>query len=317
MNGIPARKLTVVGAGYVGSTCTHLAALKNLAREVVLIDVLEGRAAGIALDLNQSAPIEGFHSRVVGTSDPADTADSDVVIVTAGRPRKPGMSRSDLLEVNGRVMMAVGEYIRRLSPDAVVIVVTNPLDSMVTLMRHVLGFPSRRVIGMAGVLDSARMAYFLAEAAGLAARDAQAMVLGAHGDSMVPMPEHCSITGTRALDVLDAATIDAIANRTRKGGAEIVKLLGTGSAWFAPASASVAMAESIVNDAQRMLPCACMLNGEFGFEGLYMGVPAVLGANGVERVLELPLSAEARAQMQKTAGAVQADIEAMRDLGLM
>ncbi len=317
MNGIPARKLTVVGAGYVGATCAHLAALKNLAKEVVLIDVLEGRAAGIALDMNQSAPIEGFQTRVVGTHEPAATADSDVVIVTAGRPRKPGMSRSDLLEVNGRVMLAVGDYVRRLSPEAVVIVVTNPLDSMVTLMRHALGFPSRRVIGMAGVLDSARMAYFLAEAAGIAARDSQAMVLGAHGDSMVPMPEHCSLTGTRVLDVLPRDTVDAIGDRTRKGGAEIVKLLGTGSAWFAPASASVAMAESILSDGRRVLPCACLLNGEFGFEGLYMGVPAILGANGVERILELPLTAEARAQMQKTAGAIQADIEAMRDLGLM
>jgi len=314
---LPPRKLTVVGGGYVGSTCAHLAVLKNIASEVVLIDILEGRPQAIALDMNQSAAIEGFSTRVVGTNEPADTPDSDVFIVTAGLPRKPGMSRSDLLEVNGKIVSEVADYIRRWSPDAIVIVVTNPLDSMVSLMRAKLGFPAQRVIGMAGVLDSARFSWFISEATGAAAQDVDAMVLGAHGDSMVPMPDYCTVQGVRLGDLVPADQIDQMADRTRHGGAEIVKLLKTGSAWYAPASASVAMAEAILNDSKRLLPCACMLNGEFGFEGLYMGVPAVLGKQGVERILEVPLDLEARAQLQKTAGAIVQDIEAMRDLGLM
>jgi len=310
-------KVTVVGAGYVGSTCAHLAALKNLASEIVLIDVLGKRAEGIALDLNQSAAIEGFQSRIVGTGDPEATYDSDVFIVTAGRPRKPGMSRSDLLEVNGRIVCDVAESIRRGSPDAVVIVVTNPLDSMVGLMRAKLGFPAQRVIGMAGVLDSARFSWFLAEATGAAVQDVDAMVLGAHGDSMVPMPRYCTVNGVAAGDLVDQDDMEAMVDRTRKGGAEIVKLLETGSAWYAPASASVAMAETILNDGRRLLPCACLLNGEYGFEGIYMGVPAILGRSGVERVVEVPLATESRIQMQNTAGEIAKDMDALRDLGLL
>ena len=310
-------KVTVVGAGYVGSTCAHLAALKNLASEIVLIDVLGKRAEGIALDLNQSAAIEGFQSRIVGTGDPEATYDSDVFIVTAGRPRKPGMSRSDLLEVNGRIVCDVAESIRRGSPDAVVIVVTNPLDSMVGLMRAKLGFPAQRVIGMAGVLDSARFSWFLAEATGAAVQDVDAMVLGAHGDSMVPMPRYCTVNGVAAGDLVHQDDMEAMVDRTRKGGAEIVKLLETGSAWYAPASASVAMAETILNDGRRLLPCACLLNGEYGFEGIYMGVPAILGRSGVERVVEVPLATESRIQMQNTAGEVAKDMDALRDLGLL
>ncbi|MFT4540090.1 MAG: malate dehydrogenase [Planctomycetota bacterium] len=317
MSSIQANKLTVVGAGYVGSTCAHLAALKNLASEIVLIDVVEGRPQGIALDMNQSAAIEGFSSRIIGTNDPADTEDSDVFIVTAGLPRKPGMSRSDLLEVNGRIVCEVAESIRRGSPDAIVIVVTNPLDSMVTLMRAKTGFPPKRVIGMAGVLDSARFCWFIAEAVGAGVADVDAMVLGAHGDSMVPMPAFCTVNGVGVTNLVSADKVDAMADRTRKGGAEIVGLLKTGSAWYAPASASVAMAESILNDAKRLLPCACLLNGEFGFEGVYMGVPAILGREGIERIVEVPLTVEARALMQKTAGAIMSDTDAMRDLGLM
>lgn len=317
MDRIPQRKITVVGAGFVGSTCAQLAASKELAREVVLIDVLEGRPQGIALDLNQMAAVEGTGARVIGTNDPADTWGSDLFIVTAGKPRTPGMSRSDLLETNGRVMIAVADYIRAGSPDATVIVVTNPLDIMVTLMRAKLGFPARRVVGMAGVLDSARFSWFIAEETGASVQDVDAMVLGAHGDSMVPMPQYCTVNGVGVLDLVPAAKVDAMADRTRKGGGEIVALLKTGSAWYAPAAASVAMAASILNDQRRLLPCACLLNGEFGFEGLYMGVPAILGANGVERILELPLSAESRAQMQKTAGAIADDVDALRDLGLL
>jgi len=314
---IPQRKLTVVGAGYVGATCAHLAALKNLAAEIVLIDVLEGRAQGIALDMNQSAAVEGFQSRVVGTNDPGDTADSDVVIVTAGRPRTPGMSRSDLLEVNGQIITTVAEYLRRVSPDAIVIVVTNPLDSMVSLMRTKLAFPARRVLGMAGVLDSARFSWFIAEEVGVAVQDVDAMVLGAHGDSMVPMHAYCTVNGVALVDLVPLDRVEAMADRTRKGGAEIVSLLKTGSAWYAPASAAVAMAESILNDSRRLLPCACLLNGQYGFEGIYMGVPAVLGAQGVESIVEVPLSSEARAALQHTAGAIHEDLQAMRDLGLL
>ncbi|MAE28414.1 MAG: malate dehydrogenase [Planctomycetota bacterium] len=317
MQTVPQRKLTVVGAGYVGSTCAQLAAMKELAAEVVLIDVLEGRPQGIALDLCQSAAVEGFGARVVGTNDPADTAGSDVVIMTAGRPRKPGMSRSDLLEVNGAIVREVATYVRNLSPEAIVIVVTNPLDTMVSLMRHHTGFPARRVIGMAGVLDSSRFSWFIAEATGASVQDVDAMVMGAHGDSMVPLPQYCTVNGVRAGDLVGDDAMHAMADRTRKGGAEIVGLLKTGSAWYAPASSAVAMAASILNNQQRLLPCACLLNGQFGFEGLYMGVPAVLGENGVERIVEVPLSAEARAQMQQTAGAILNDLEALRDLDLM
>ncbi len=317
MSSIQNRKLTVVGGGYVGSTCVHLAALKNLAREIVLIDVIPDRPQGIALDLNQSAAVEGFQSEVIGTNDPLDTYDSDVFIVTAGLPRKPGMSRSDLLEVNGRIVTEVAETIRVGSPEAVVIVVTNPLDSMVTLMRAQLGFPAKRVIGMAGVLDSARFCWFIAEATGCSVQDVDAMVLGAHGDSMVPMPTYCTVNGVHLVDLVASDKIDAMADRTRKGGAEIVSLLKTGSAWYAPASSSVAMAEAILNDAGRLLPCACLLNGEYGLEGLYMGVPAILGRDGVERIVEVPLTNESRSALHSTAGSIEADVQAMRDLGLL
>jgi malate dehydrogenase len=226
------------------------------------------------------------------------------------------MSRSDLLEVNGKVMQSVAEYIRAGSPEAVVIVVTNPLDSMVTLMRHCLAFPSRRVIGMAGVLDAARYSWFISEATGAAVQDVDAMVLGAHGDSMVPMPDRCTVNGIGVLDLVDRDAVEAMGERTKTGGGEIVKLLKTGSAWYAPASASVAMAASVLRDERRMMPCACLLNGEYGLENLYMGVPAILGRGGVERIVELPLRTESRALLQKTAGAIHEDVLAMRDLGL-
>ncbi|MEZ6016611.1 MAG: malate dehydrogenase [Planctomycetota bacterium] len=311
------KKLTVVGAGYVGATCAQLAAQKDLADEVVLIDIVEGRPQGIALDMNQMAAVEGFSSRVIGTNDPADTYDSDVVIITAGLPRKPGMSRSDLLEVNGKVILKVAEYVRRGSPESVVIVVTNPLDSMVTLARHALGFPSRRVIGMAGVLDSARFCWFIAEETGASVKDVDAMVLGAHGDSMVPLPDRCTVNGVQIKDLVPQARIEAMAERTKKGGGEIVALLKTGSAWYAPAASSVAMAASVLRNERRMLPSACLLNGEYGLEGVYMGVPAILGSNGVERIVELPLTLESRAAMQRTAGSILDDVRQLQDLGLM
>jgi len=312
-----ASKITVVGAGHVGMITAQKCAEKELAREVVLIDVVEGRPQGIALDLAQSAAIEGWGSRVVGTNDPAATADSDLVIVTAGRPRTPGMSRSDLLAVNGKIVEQVARYVRERSPDAVVIVVTNPLDPMTALMRARLGFPARRVVGMAGVLDAARFSYFIAEALGAGVADVDAMVLGAHGDSMVPLPRASTVNGVPIGEWLDPARIQALAERTKNGGGEIVNLLKSGSAFFAPASGAVAMARSILRDERRVLPSTCLLNGEFGFEGVYVGVPAVLGRNGVERILELPLDTEARIAMQKTVGAIQKDLGVLRELGLM
>ncbi len=317
MASILQRKITVVGAGFVGMSCAQKCAEKNLAADVVLIDVLEGRPQGIALDLNQAAAVEGYTSRVIGTNDPQDTHGSDVFIVTAGLPRKPGMSRSDLLEVNGKIVCAVADYIAAGSPDAHVIVVTNPLDTMVALMRARLGFPAKRVTGMAGVLDSSRFSWFIAEATGANVKDVDAMVLGAHGDSMVPMPHYCTVNGVELGALVDGPTIEAMVERTRKGGGEIVGLLKTGSAFYAPASASVAMAASILNDERRLLPCACYLNGEYGLEGLYMGVPAILGAEGVVKIVELPLTTESRIAMQKTAGEIVDDVQGLRDLGLM
>ncbi len=317
MNAIPQRKITVVGAGFVGMTCAQLCVQKGLAREIVLIDVLEGRPQGIALDLDQMSAIEGSGAVCVGTNDPADTADSDVFIVTAGKPRQPGMSRSDLLETNARVIESVAEYIRRGSPEAVVIVVTNPLDIMVHLMRAKTSFPPKRVMGMAGVLDSARFSWFIAQETGTSVQDVDAMVLGAHGDSMVPMPHFCTVNGVALPSLVGAERIDAMTERTKKGGAEIVNLLKTGSAYYAPAAASVAMARSILEDERRLLPCSCFLNGEFGLEGIYMGVPAVLGRGGVERIVELPLSLESRALLQKAAGAIHDDIAILRDRGIL
>lgn len=312
-----ANKITVVGAGHVGMITAQKCAEKELAREIVLIDVVEGRPQGIALDLNQAAAVEGYSSRVVGTNDPAATADSELVIVTAGKPRTPGMSRSDLLAVNGKIVETVARYVRERSPEAIVIVVTNPLDPMTALMKAKLGFPARRVLGMAGVLDGARFSWFLAEAAGVGVADVDAMVLGAHGDSMVPMPRCSTIHGVPVGEVLDKARIAAIAERTKNGGAEIVNLLKSGSAFFAPASSSVAMAKAILRDEKRLLATTCLLNGEYGLEGVYVGVPAVLGRSGVERIVEVPLDTEARIAMQKTVGAVQKDVAALRDLGMM
>ena len=314
---IERRKITVVGAGYVGSTCAQLCAMKDLAAEIVLIDVIEGRPQGIALDMNQSAAVEGFGSRIVGTNDPKDTRDSDVVIVTAGVARKPGMSRSDLLSTNGQIVAEVARYVRERSSEAIVIVVTNPLDPMTQLMRAKLSFPARRVVGMAGVLDSARFSWFVAEKLGVSVKDVDAMVLGALGDSMVPLPRATTVNGIGLGELLERAAIDELSERTKNGGAEIVNLLKTGSAFFAPAAASVAMAASILRDEKRVLPATCLLNGEYGFEGVAVGVPAVLGRNGVERILEIPLDTEARIQMQKTVGAIEKDLKALRDLGLL
>jgi len=312
-----ADKITVVGAGHVGMIVAQKCAEKDLAREICLIDVLPGRPQGIALDLNQAAAVEGYSSRVTGTNDPEATAGSELVVMTAGKPRQPGMSRSDLLSVNGQVISGVARWIRERSPDAIVVVVTNPLDPMTALMRAQTSFPARRVLGMAGVLDAARFSWFIAEELGLGVKDVDAMVLGAHGDSMVPLPRCSVVNGIALPELLDRGRVESLADRTRNGGAEIVNLLKSGSAFFAPASGTVAMVESILRDQKRLLPCTCLLNGEFGVEGVYTGVPAVLGRAGVERIVELPLDTEARILMQKTVGAIEKDLGALRELGLL
>jgi malate dehydrogenase len=314
---VPSRKITVVGAGYVGMTTAHRVLQLELASEVVLIDVLGDRAKGIALDLAQAGAVEGYGARVVGGADPALADGSDVVVMTAGRPRKPGMSRSDLLEVNGRIVVEVAKWIGRGSPDAIVIVVTNPLDSMAALLRRKLAWPARRVIGMAGALDAARFATFIAEALGTSVVDIDAMVLGAHGDSMVPLSAATTVAGVPVKQLLPAGDVAALATRTRNGGAEIVRLLGSGSAFFAPAAGAARMAAAILRDERRLIPCTVELAGEYGIEGLPIGVPCVLGAGGVERILELPLDTEARIGLHKCAGEVQRDIDSLRSLGLL
>ncbi|KAA3607773.1 MAG: malate dehydrogenase [Planctomycetota bacterium] len=310
-------RVTVVGAGFVGMTCAQRLAEKELAEEVVLIDIVEGRPQGIALDLNQAAAVEGYQSLVIGTNDPRDTYESDLFIVTAGLPRKPGMDRSDLLEVNGKIINSVADYIREGSPDAKVIAVTNPLDTMVYLLAERLGFDKRRVVGMAGVLDSARMAFFISEKIGGGIQDVRCMVLGGHGDSMVPMPQFSTVNGVSIPALLPEEEIDAINHRTQHGGAEIVNLLKTGSAYYAPASASVAMAKSILRNEHRLMPCCAHLSGQYGLEDIYMGVPVVLGANGVERVVELELEESASALLHKSADAIRRDLGLLREKELL
>lgn len=304
------KKITVIGAGFVGSTCAHWAAAKELA-DVVLLDVNEGAAKGKALDLYEAAPVELFDARIHGTSDYKDTAGSDVVIITAGLPRKPGMSRDDLLATNAKIMKACCEGVREHSPNSVVIVVSNPLDAMAFVAKKTLGFPRERVLGMAGVLDGARMKMFISEALDVSVKDINAFVLGGHGDTMVPMPRHCSVGGVPLLEIMDKAKVDAIVDRTRKGGAEIVGLLKTGSAYYAPAASAVQMAEAILKDQKRILPCAVELNGEYGTKNLFVGVLAKLGGKGMEGVIELKLNAEEKAMLDNSTNAVKELVTAL------
>jgi malate dehydrogenase len=310
-------KVTVVGAGFVGMTCAQRLAEQEVAEEVVLIDVIEGRPQGIALDINQAAAVEGYQARVVGTNDSADTNGSDLFIMTAGMPRKPGMDRSDLLEINGKIINTVADYIKAGSPNAKVIVVSNPLDTMVYLMAARLGFEKHNVVGMAGVLDSARMAYFFADANGGGVKDVRCMVLGGHGDSMVPMPQFSTIDGVSVGALFAESDIDAINTRTQHGGAEIVNLLKTGSAYYAPSAAAVAMAKSILRDEHRLLPCAAWLEGQYGIKDIYLGVPCVLGKNGVERIAELELDESGMAKLNASADAIRQDLETLREKGLL
>ena len=304
-------KITVVGAGNVGATAAQRIAEKELARHVVMVDVAEGVPQGKGLDQYQSAPIEGFDSLVIGSNGYDESAGSDIVVITAGIPRKPGMSRDDLVNTNAGIMKAVCQQVKQTSPDAIVIVVSNPLDVMCYVAKEVTGFPRERVIGMAGVLDTARYCAFLAMAMDVSVKDIRAMVLGGHGDTMVPLVSYTSVSGIPVTQLLDKATLDAIVQRTRDGGAEIVKYLKTGSAYYAPSAGAVQMVEAIVNDQKRILPCAAWLEGEYGMSGLYLGVPCKLGRHGLEKVIEVELSTDERAALEKSAQAVREPMAAL------
>ncbi len=305
-------KITVVGAGNVGATTAQRVAEKELARTVVMVDVVEGIPQGKGLDQWQSAPIEGFDSRLVGTNGYDETADSDLVIITAGIARKPGMSRDDLLNTNAGIVKSVAEQIKQTSPNAILIIVSNPLDVMCYVAKEVSGFPRERVLGMAGVLDTARYRGFLAEALDVSVRDIQAMVLGGHGDTMVPLISYTSVSGIPVTQLMSKEKLDAIVDRTRNGGAEIVKHLKTGSAYYAPSAGAVQMAEAIVNDQRRILPCAAWLQGEYGMSDLFLGVPCKLGRKGLEKVIEVELTADERAALQKSAEAVREPMRAVK-----
>ncbi len=308
------KKIALIGAGMIGGTLAHLIGLKELA-DVVMFDILEGMPQGKSLDIAQSSPVDGFDCNLRGTNDYMDIQGADVVIVTAGIPRKPGMSRDDLLEINLKVMEQVGAGIKKYAPTAFVICITNPLDAMVWALHRITGLPRNMVVGMAGVLDSARFRYFLAQEFDVSVEDVSAFVLGGHGDTMVPLPRYSTVGGIPLTDLVKMRWITQerlgeILQRTRDGGAEIVGLLKSGSAYYAPAASAVAMAESYLKDKKRMLPCAAYLNGEYGVKGLYVGVPVVIGAKGVERVVEIELNSQEKSDFTRSVGAVQSLVEA-------
>ena len=312
------KKIALIGAGMIGGTLAHLAAKKELG-DIVLFDIAEGIPQGKALDLAQCGPVEGFDANIKGTNDYADIAGADVIIVTAGVPRKPGMSRDDLLGINLGVMKAVGEGIKNHAPDAFVICITNPLDAMVWALREFSGLPANKVVGMAGVLDSARFATFLAWDFGVSVKDVNAFVLGGHGDTMVPVLSYSTINGIPVKDMakikgISEERLGEIVQRTRSGGGEIVALLKTGSAFYAPATSAIAMAEAYLYDQKRILPCAVEVNGQYGVDGLYVGVPVVIGANGAEEVIEIALTAEEKANLQVSVDAVKELLDACKAL---
>jgi malate dehydrogenase len=308
-------KITIIGAGNVGATTAHWCAAAELG-DIVLLDIpaAEDMPKGKALDLMEASPIVGFDANIIGTTDYADTQDSDVVVVTAGIPRKPGMSRDDLLSTNAKIMTAVCEQIKNSSPNAIVIVVSNPLDAMVQQAQKVTGFPSTRVIGQAGVLDTARYRTFLAMELGVSVEDVSALLLGGHGDTMVPVPSCTSIGGIPVTQLIKPDRLEEIVQRTRDGGAEIVKLLKTGSAYYAPAAATTQMVEAIVRDKKRLIPCAAYCDKEYGVGGYYVGVPVVLGAGGVERIVEIELTDAEKAGFQNSIDAVKGLVKTMGEL---
>jgi len=304
-------KVTVVGAGFYGSTTAQRLAEYDVFETVVLTDIIEGKPQGIALDLNQSRSIEGFETRLVGTNGYEQTEGSDIVVITAGLPRKPGMSRMDLIETNAKIVRQVTESIATSSPDAVLIVVSNPLDEMTALAANVSGFPRSRVMGQAGMLDTARFTAFVADEAGLPVASVQTLTLGSHGDTMVPVPSQCTVEGKPLADVLTAEKIDALVERTRGGGAEVVALLKTGSAYYAPSAAAARMVRAVAADSGEVLPVCAWVQGEYGISDVYLGVPAEIGRGGVRRVVELPLRDEEMAALKAAAAAVrskQADV---------
>jgi len=312
-------KIALIGAGQIGGTLALLAGLKELG-DVVLFDIQEGVPQGKALDIAEAAPVEGFDARVQGANDYTDIAGADVVIVTAGIPRKPGMSRDDLVDTNAKVMHQVGAGIRENCPDAFVICITNPLDAMVYVLQQAAGIPTNKICGMAGVLDSARFRHFLAEAMTVSVEDVNAFVLGGHGDSMVPVTRYSTVAGIPLPDLVQMGWItqdkvDSIVERTRKGGGEIVGLLGSGSAFYAPASSAIAMADSYLKDKKRVLPCAAYLRGEYGVNDLFVGVPTVIGEGGVERVVELQFTGDEQQMFDQSVANVRELVDACRKLG--
>ena len=309
-------KIALIGGGQIGGTLAHLIGLKELG-DVVIFDIAEGLPQGKALDIAQSSPVDGFDAALTGANGYEAIAGADVVIVTAGVPRKPGMSRDDLLGINMKVMGQVGAGIKAHAPDALVICITNPLDAMVWVLREACGLPHEKVVGMAGVLDSARFRYFLSQEFGVSVEDVTGFVLGGHGDTMVPLVRYSTVAGIPLPDLVrmgwtSQEKLDAIVQRTRDGGAEIVGLLKTGSAFYAPAASAVAMAESYLRDKKRVLPCAAWLDGQYGVEGLYVGVPVVIGAGGVERIVEINLDPEEQAMFDKSVGAVRGLVDACK-----
>ncbi|HEY0354474.1 MAG TPA: malate dehydrogenase [Enterovirga sp.] len=311
-------KIALIGAGQIGGTLAHLAGLKELG-DVVLFDIAEGVPQGKSLDIAESAPVDGFDAKYKGANDYSEIAGADVIIVTAGVPRKPGMSRDDLLGINLKVMEAVGGGIKQYAPDAFVICITNPLDAMVWALQKFSGLAPNKIVGMAGVLDSARFRHFLAEAMDVSVKDVTAFVLGGHGDDMVPLTRYSTVAGVPLPDLvkmgwLDQAKLDAMVDRTRKGGGEIVALLKTGSAFYAPAASAIAMAESYLKDKKRVLPAAAQLTGQYGVTGMFIGVPIVIGAAGVERIVEVELNADEKAMFAKSIASVQGLVEACKGI---
>jgi len=307
-----AGKVAVIGAGNVGATCAFVLAQKNIG-EVVLLDIYEGFAKGKALDMSQGGQILNYDGRITGTKDYEDIADADVVVVTSGFPRKPGMTREDLVGKNADIISQVGGGIREHAPDSVIVMVTNPLDLMTYHMQKVTGFPPERVVGQAGILDSARMTHFIAEELGVSNEDVQAMVLGGHGDTMVPLPRYTTVSGIPITQLMDEATIEAISERTAGGGGEIVKLLEKGSAFYAPGSAAAIMAESILKDRKRILPCSAYLTGQYGLDDIYIGVPVILGSEGVEKVVELELEKSELESLQGSAAFYKEQLSSILD----
>jgi malate dehydrogenase len=309
-------KVTVVGAGKYGSTTAQRLAAADIADEIVLTDIVDGLPQGLALDMNQSRPLERYRSVVTGTNDYADTAGSDVVVITAGLPRKPGMTRMDLLEVNAKIVAGVTREIMQHSPDPVLVVVTNPLDHMTTLAAEVSGLPKSRVMGQAGNLDTARFAHFIAEAAGADILDVEALTLGSHGPTMVPVPSQCFVGGKPVTEILDGPTIDALIERTRDGGAEIVGLLKTGSAYYAPSAAAAKMVRAVLEDSGERMPVCAWVTGEYGIDGVYLGVPARIGAGGVTEIVELDLTSAEREALSGAADEVRRKVGELEQLDL-